>query len=87
MTWVTSHLTDKQKRNGRYNKQKDIKSYNIPTFIANRSKTIMVSNYTHNEGQRLIKGNKEPEQRYATLMQLMHCNSLTKQQFLQTVKL
>ena len=33
MTLVTTHLTDKQKRNEWTNRHKDIKSYNAPTFI------------------------------------------------------
>ena len=61
MTWVTAYLIDKQKRNGRNNRKKIIEVYNSPAFIANRSKTIKVNNYTHNEGQKPIKRHKELE--------------------------
>ena len=87
MTRVAAHLTDKQKRNIQINGQKNIKSYNTPTFIPNGYKIVKVNIYTHNEGQRPIKRHKEPEQRYATLVQHIHYNSLAKQQFLCTVKL
>ena len=59
MTQETAHMTEKQKRNGGTNGKKDIKSYNAPAFIANGSKTIKVSNYTHNKGQRPTKEHKE----------------------------
>ena len=50
MTRVATHLTDKQKRNRQINGQKNIKSYNTPTFIPNGYKTIKVNIYPHNEG-------------------------------------
>ena len=87
MTWEIAHLTNKQKRNGLTNGQKDIKFYNAPAFIPNRYKIIKASIYPHNEGQRPIKRYKQPEQRDATYMQHMHYNSLAKYQFLRTVKL
>ena len=55
MTWEIAHLTDKQKRNGLTNKQKDIKFYNTPAFIPNKYKIIKASIYPHNLGQRPIK--------------------------------
>ena len=78
MTQVAAHLTDKQKCNRQINGQKNIKSYNTPTFIPNGYKIIKVNIYPHNEGQRPIKRHKEPEQRYATLVQHIHYNSLAK---------
>ena len=55
MTQVTAHIIDKQKRNGRTNRQKIIEFCNAPTVITHESIIIKRDIYSHPEGQRPIK--------------------------------